>query len=495
MAERLGGKSTGPFLERLVELFPETVVTVFSDKPRAEKAVAALHQGAFNYLATPDGQDGLLEAVEAALEHRRQRRQRARRRLPGSMIYDVENLVGQSRAMQQVFRLIHKVAPTDSTVLILGESGTGKELVARAIHHHSHRREFPLVPVNCGAIPSELLESELFGHERGAFTGAVRSRVGRFELAQGGTIFLDEIGDMPPLLQVKILRVLQEHAFERVGGTRTIEVDLRVVAATNQDLASRVASGDFREDLYYRLNVVPIMVPPLRQRRSDIPLLCRFFLERLAQQKGLELKELTPEVAERLVRYDWPGNVRELENLLERLVVLAEGEVIGPESLPPKMLDEAPLPQGEPDEELPRLGAASRRPEPEARSGANRAAANSPGPGAGGRGQGPSCFAIGPEPHHPGAEAKEVGRSALPQRQPFGKIREGNIMWQQHLAGREIGLYQGRGGFDPARPSLLLIHGAGGGGEAFFAPAQQSKGHKRGRPWTCQATMPPQAPD
>jgi len=336
LADRLGSKSTGPFLERLVELFPETVVTVFSDQPQAEAAVVALHQGAFNYLATPESHEELLEAVEAALEHRRQRRRRARRLHQGSMIYDVENLVGQSRAMQEVFRLIHKVAPTDSTVLILGESGTGKELVARAIHHHSHRREFSLVPVNCGAIPSELLESELFGHERGAFTGAVRSRVGRFELAQGGTIFLDEIGDMPPLLQVKILRVLQEHAFERVGGTRTIEVDLRIVAATNQDLASRVESGEFREDLYYRLNVVPIMVPPLRQRRSDIPLLCQFFLDRLAQQKGLELKELNPEVA-------------------ERLVVLAEGEVIGPEALPPKMLDEAPLPEGEPEEELPAL--------------------------------------------------------------------------------------------------------------------------------------------
>ena len=247
LAERLGGKSTGPFLERLVELFPETVVTVFSDQPQAQEAVDALHQGAFNYLATPASQEELLEAVEAALEHRRLRRQRARRRRQSSVSYDVENLVGQSRAMQKVFRLIHKVAPTDSTVLILGESGTGKELVARAIHHHSPRREFPLVPVNCGAIPSELLESELFGHERGAFTGAVRSRVGRFELAQGGTIFLDEIGDMPPLLQVKILRVLQEHAFERVGGTRTIEVDLRIVAATNQ--RPGLPGGRAREDL------------------------------------------------------------------------------------------------------------------------------------------------------------------------------------------------------------------------------------------------------
>jgi DNA-binding NtrC family response regulator len=353
LADRLGGKPTGPFLERLVELFPETVVTVISEQPSAAEAVQALHQGAFNYLAAPAGQEELLAAVEEALEHRRQRRQRAQRRRRSSVSYDVENLVGTSRAMQEVFRLIHKVAPTDSTVLILGESGTGKELVARAIHHQSPRREFPLVPVNCGAIPSELLESELFGHEKGAFTGAVRTRVGRFELAQGGTIFLDEIGDMPPMLQVKILRVLQEHAFERVGGTRTIEVDLRVLAATNQDLASAVRAGEFREDLYYRLNVVPIEVPPLRERRSDIPLLCDFFLERLAQQKGLERKELHPAVSERFLRYSWPGNVRELENLLERLVVLAEGEVIGPEALPAKLEGEEPLPESEEGEGLP----------------------------------------------------------------------------------------------------------------------------------------------
>ena len=353
LAERLGNKSTGPFLERLVEAFPETVVTVLSEQPSAAAAVEALHRGASNYLAAPAQDEDLLAAVEAALELRRQRRQGARRRRRSAQSYDVENLVGNSRAMQEVFRLIHKVAPTDSTVLILGESGTGKELVARAIHHQSPRGEAPLVTVNCGAIPSELLESELFGHEKGAFTGAVRTRVGRFELAQGGTIFLDEIGDMPPLLQVKILRVLQEHAFERVGGTRTIEVDLRVLAATNQDLASRVEAGEFRDDLYYRLNVVPIEVPPLRERKSDIPLLCDFFLDRLSQQKGLEHKDLSPEVRERLLRYTWPGNVRELENLLERLVVLAEGEVIGPEALPAKLTGEAPPIQPHNGENLP----------------------------------------------------------------------------------------------------------------------------------------------
>ncbi|MEW5912861.1 MAG: sigma-54 dependent transcriptional regulator [Thermodesulfobacteriota bacterium] len=341
MAQRLGSRDTGPFLARLLELFPETVATVLAAEPSVEGAVAALRRGAFNYLPAPVDRPALLAAVQEALAFRGQRRERAGRQRRASGPYDVENLAGQSQPMQEVFRLIHKVAPTDSTVLILGESGTGKELVARAIHHHSPRRDFPLVPVNCGAIPSELLESELFGHEKGAFTGAVRTRVGRFELAQGGTIFLDEIGDMPPMLQVKILRVLQEHAFERVGGTRTIDVDIRILAATNQDLAALVAQGAFREDLFFRLNVVPIRVPPLRERRSDIPLLCEHFLERLAGQKGLARKRLRPEVMETLLRYSWPGNVRELENLLERMVVLAEGDQIGPEYLPAKLLDPA----------------------------------------------------------------------------------------------------------------------------------------------------------
>ncbi|BEQ17014.1 sigma-54 dependent transcriptional regulator [Desulfoferula mesophila] len=354
LSDPLGGEPVAPLLERFTQLFPATVVTVFSDRPQAREAVSALRRGAFDYVATPRNREELWAVVEAALEHRNHRLRPPAQARPAPPAYDVQHLMGQSRAIQQVFRLILKVAPSDSTVLILGESGTGKELVARAIHHHSPRRDAPLVSVNCGAIPGELLESELFGHERGAFTGAVRSRVGRFELAQGGTIFLDEIGDLPPHLQVKILRVLQEHAFERVGGTRTIQVDLRVVAATNQDLAAQVAAGEFREDLYYRLNVVPITVPPLRQRRSDIPLLGRFFLERLHREKGLGPKTLHPEAAERLLRYDWPGNVRELENLLERLVVLAEGEVIGPEDLPPSLGRERLLaPEAPPPAELP----------------------------------------------------------------------------------------------------------------------------------------------
>jgi transcriptional regulator with GAF, ATPase, and Fis domain len=227
---------------------------------------------------------------------------------------------------------------------VLGESGTGKELVARAIHYQSPRKDKPLVPVNCGAIPQELLESELFGHDKGAFTGAIKTRLGRFELAEGGTVFLDEIGDMSPMLQVKLLRILQDRQFERVGGSKTITADIRIIAATHRDLKKRVAEQAFREDLYYRLNVVPIWVPPLRERRSDIPLLCRYFLDRLGNLKGLGVKSLHPEVLERIMRYHWPGNVRELENLLERLVILSEGDVILPQDLPPKLSGLPPAP-------------------------------------------------------------------------------------------------------------------------------------------------------
>ncbi|MCB2186461.1 MAG: sigma-54 dependent transcriptional regulator [Deltaproteobacteria bacterium] len=337
VAEDLDRGRGDEVLVRLVDLFPDLVVTVFSPRASVEGAVKAMRLGAFNYVPEPDQQSDIRAAVEDAMAFRRLRRERAQRRQELARKYDVKNLVGESPPMQEVFRLIHKVASTDATVLILGESGTGKELVARAIHHHSSRTENPLVPVNCGAIPEDLLESELFGHEKGAFTGAVKMRQGRFELASGGTIFLDEIGDMSPRLQVKLLRVLQEHQFERVGGAKTITADLRVLAATHQDLAAKVKNGSFREDLFYRLNVVPIRVPPLRERRSDIPLLANYFVERFSQQKGLEWKELHPEVMERMLRYDWPGNVRELENLLERLLILAEGPTILPEDLPARL--------------------------------------------------------------------------------------------------------------------------------------------------------------
>ncbi|WP_449245983.1 sigma 54-interacting transcriptional regulator [Desulfarculus baarsii] len=346
--ETIAGRPTDELLARLLDMMPESVATVLADDESVDRAVRAMRLGAFNYIRAPRRKEEALGPLEEALEYRRLRRDGALRRRQLNQKYDVDNIVGASQAMQDVFRLIHKVARADSTVLILGESGTGKELVARAIHHQSRRADRPLVPVNCGAIPEDLLESELFGHEKGAFTGAIKTRAGRFELAEGGTIFLDEVGDMSPQLQVKLLRVLQEHQFERVGGGKTIDADIRVLAATNRDLREMVATGHFREDLYYRLNVVPIRVPPLRQRRSDIPLLCGHFIQRLSRQKGLEPRTIHPEVMGRLMRYAWPGNVRELENMLERMCILADGEVIGLDDLPVRL---AALEPGPPPDE------------------------------------------------------------------------------------------------------------------------------------------------
>jgi len=250
-------------------------------------------------------------------------------------------IVGKSPALGEVYRILGKVAPTDSTVLVTGESGTGKELLVRALHANSRRQGRPFVPVNCGAIPRELLESELFGHEKGAFTSAIRSRPGRFELADGGTIFLDEIGEMDLSLQVKILRVLQEKEFERVGGTKTMKVDVRIVAATNRDLEEEVRTGRFREDLFYRLNVIPLHLPPLRDRGEDILLLADHFLNRFCKQKQRKKMGLPPRSRELFLRYPWPGNVRELENFMERLSILCEHDEILPEDLPQKILDAA----------------------------------------------------------------------------------------------------------------------------------------------------------
>lgn len=248
-------------------------------------------------------------------------------------------MIGQSAILADVFRVLMKVAPTDSTVLVTGESGTGKELLVRALHGHSQRAGKPFVPINCGAIPKELLESELFGHEKGAFTHAVRSRMGRFELADGGTVFLDEIGEMEISLQVKILRVLQEKEIERVGGTGIKKVDVRVVAATNRDLEREVAAGRFREDLYYRLNVIPLHLPPLRERSGDVLLLARYFLERFCRRKQRPSLQLAPDAVKVLLAYSWPGNVRELENFMERLSILTDDPVVRPADLPRKILD------------------------------------------------------------------------------------------------------------------------------------------------------------
>lgn len=250
--------------------------------------------------------------------------------------------VGTSPAIHQVFEAIQKVADTDSTVLISGESGTGKELVARAIHNISARRNAPLIPVNCGAIPAELLESELFGHVKGSFTGAISNRQGRFELAQNGSIFLDEIGDMPPMLQVKILRVLQERRFEPVGGMKTLTADVRIIAATNKDLEEGVRNKSFREDLFYRLNVIPIHLPALRERKSDIPALIAYFAARFNAEKKRNVRFDNQEVMDLLLRYDWPGNIRELENLVERLVVFAS-EQVELKDLPSKIFERVEL--------------------------------------------------------------------------------------------------------------------------------------------------------
>lgn len=254
------------------------------------------------------------------------------------MPFDTCGIIGKSSALQEVFRILVKVAPSDSTVLVTGESGTGKELFVRALHRNSSRAGKAFVPINCGAIPRELLESELFGHEKGAFTHAIRTKVGRFELADGGTVFLDEIGEMDLALQVKILRVLQEREFERVGGNRTIRTDVRVVAATNRDLEEEVRKGNFREDLYYRLNVIPMVLPPLRERGDDVLLLARHFLKRFGDEgKPLDMSD---EARSILSRYSWPGNVRELENFMERMSILCEGDSIGVADLPEKVLQE-----------------------------------------------------------------------------------------------------------------------------------------------------------
>lgn len=273
------------------------------------------------------------------------------------MDLNTSGIIGQSTTLAEVFKVLGKVAPTDSTVLVTGESGTGKELLVRALHANSKRADKPFVPINCGAIPKELLESELFGHEKGAFTHAIRSRPGRFELADGGTIFLDEIGEMDLSLQVKILRVLQEKEIERVGGTGSKKVDVRVVAATNRDLEREVAEGRFREDLYYRLNVIPLHLPPLRERGGDVLLLAGHFLEADCKKKERPPLTLSPDTRRILSAYSWPGNVRELENFMERLSILVDGDTVMPSDLPAKILDEvgdlAALPEPEPPLEVP----------------------------------------------------------------------------------------------------------------------------------------------
>ena len=324
---------------------PEVIVILMTAFGTIDSAVEAMRAGAFDYLLKPfHCIDDVHRKLALAMEHRRLARENIvlreeKHALLGQVRtkYKFENIVGHSEPMQEVFRLIEKVADSDSTILILGDSGTGKELVARAIHYNSRRRSNLLVAVNCGAIPSELLESELFGHVRGAFTGAVSSRMGRFQLADGGTIFLDEIADMPVSLQVKILRVLQEQEFDPVGATKPLKVNVRVIAATNQNLEKAVREKRFREDLYYRLNVIPIRLPPLRERQDDIQLVAQHFLDFFNREKGKAVKGFSPDAMHIMEQYDWPGNVRELENTIESIVIMkGQGEVM-PEDLAERM--------------------------------------------------------------------------------------------------------------------------------------------------------------
>ena len=332
--QRMAKMSGLELLQAVHAINPETPVILISAFGTVETAVAALKQGALDYLTKPVNLDELLHRIQQVrdryriINENRELREALRER------YRIEGIIGESGQMLEVLSLVRRVAPSEATVLIRGESGTGKELIAQAIHFASPRARGPLVKVNCAALPEALLESELFGHEKGAFTGAIASRQGRFELANGGTIFLDEIGDLPLHLQAKLLRVLQEREYEKVGSSRSVKVNVRILAASHRPLEALIKSGLLREDLYYRLNVVTIFIPPLRERRSDLSLLIDHFLQRFAEKNGKTIRGLTHEARDVLLRYDYPGNVRELENLIERAVVLTRDDIVGSGDLP-----------------------------------------------------------------------------------------------------------------------------------------------------------------
>jgi DNA-binding NtrC family response regulator len=324
-------------LERIHQIDSKVVSIVMTGYGSIDCAVKAMRVGAFDFITKPFENEVVVGSINKALEAYRQRKLLPSVQKPAREPYRLESFVGTSEPIRRVLEFVAKVADCNSTVLIQGESGTGKELIARMLHFTREPKNRPFVPVNCGAIPENLLESELFGHEKGAFTGAAHTRIGRFELAHGGTIFLDEIGELSLGLQVKLLRVLQERSFERVGGTRTIDVDVRVVAATNQDLELAVQQKRFREDLYYRLNVIPVTIPPLRDRRSDIPELVHHFLERMNRGKQTARVSCSLDAMTRLMDHRWPGNIRELENMVERLVALSHSGTIEVSDLPERL--------------------------------------------------------------------------------------------------------------------------------------------------------------
>jgi len=338
-------------LREIKRLEPEAVVIIITAYASVESALTAMKMGAYDYIQKPFKNDELLMTISRALEHRRLQLENIRLQDELKRKFSFENIIGKSQPMQNVFELIKAAAPTRSTLLIQGESGTGKELVARAIHSNSDRADHPFVVVNSGSLPPDLLESHLFGHVKGAFTGAVADKKGLFEAADKGTIFFDEISSISLETQVKLLRVMQDREFMRLGGTKTIKVDVRIIAATNTDLEELIEQKAFRKDLYYRLNVIKIELPPLRARKEDIPLLVRHFIDLYNKENKKEIEGVSEEVMEILMDYDWPGNVRELENVLERAVVLSRSKIITREALPAFLTESPPRTYLEIDED------------------------------------------------------------------------------------------------------------------------------------------------
>jgi two-component system response regulator AtoC len=334
---RMPGLDGMQLLTRVKKRFKDLPVVMLTAHGTVDLAVQALKQGAFDFVTKPYERDDLVAVVKKAIAHRDRDEREPSMMGGGGGADDERTLVGTSARIRQVIDVIDKVADSPSTVLVTGESGTGKELVALALHKKSTRRDKPFIRINAAAIPPTLIEAELFGHEKGAFTGAVTSKPGRFELADGGTLFLDEIGELPVDMQVKLLRVLQEQTFERVGGIKTLRVDIRLIAATNRDLKKAIAEGIFREDLYWRLNVVPIELPPLRERAEDIPLLVEEFRKKLNRRLNRNIESVAPEAMAVLQRYPWPGNIRELENIVERTLLFCDGTVVGVDDLPPDL--------------------------------------------------------------------------------------------------------------------------------------------------------------
>ncbi|MBI4680467.1 MAG: sigma-54-dependent Fis family transcriptional regulator [Nitrospirae bacterium] len=321
-------------IEKAHSIDKDIMVIVITASSSVESAVRAIKTGAYDFIPKPFDPEHILIVVRRAVETRNLKLENIGLKKRLKTIPYPDEIIGASQAMRQVFGMIEKVKDTEGTVLIIGESGTGKELIARAIHYKSKRAKNPFIPINCGALPDELLESELFGYERGAFTGAINKKNGLFETADSGTVFLDEVSSISPMMQVKLLRFLQERSFMRLGGKETISVDVRIIAATNEDLKEAVEKGSFRKDLYYRLNVIPIEIPPLRERRDDIPLLIRHFIQRFSLKLDKKITGISKDAEELLIRYKWEGNIREIENIIERAITITDGDIIGANDLP-----------------------------------------------------------------------------------------------------------------------------------------------------------------